>query len=161
MNIIAAADKTWGIGKDGDLIYSIPEDMKFFREMTSGKTVIMGRATLESLPGGRPLPKRRNIVLSRTLDEVSGAEVCKTPEEVGELVRETPSEDVFVIGGESVYRDMLPFCDTAYITKIDKKSEADRHISDFDAMPEWEEVYSSPVKEHEGIRFKFVTFKRK
>ncbi|MBR5542771.1 MAG: dihydrofolate reductase [Oscillospiraceae bacterium] len=161
MNIIAAADKAWGIGKGGDLIYSIPEDMKFFRETTSGKTVIMGRATLESLPGGKPLPKRRNIILSRTLGEIPGAEVCKTPKEAATLVSDTPGADVFVIGGESVYRDMLPFCDTAYITKIDAESEADRHISDFDAMPDWEEVYSSPEKEHEGLRFRFVTYKRK
>ena len=109
MNLIVAVDRGWGIGKDGGLLYSIPEDMKFFRTTTAGKTVIMGRATLESLPGGRPLPKRRNIILSRTLSEVEGAEVCKTPEEIVALLADTPSEDIFVIGGESVYRDMLPY----------------------------------------------------
>ncbi len=160
MNLIVAADLGWGIGKDGDLLYSIPEDMKFFRTTTAGKTVIMGRATLESLPGGRPLPKRRNIILSRTLSEVEGAEVCKTPEEIVELLSDTPSEDIFVIGGESVYRDMLPYCDTAYITKIEAEREADRHLVNLDEDDEWKIVYRSPMKEHEGIHFAFLTYKK-
>lgn len=160
MNLIVAADLGWGIGKDGDLLYSIPEDMRFFRETTSGKTVIMGRATLESLPGGRPLPKRRNIIVSRTLAEVPGAEVAKTPEEAANLVSATPSEDVFVIGGESIYRDMLPFCDTAYITKIEAEADADRFLTNLDESDEWEIVYRSPRKEHNGIYFSFLTYKR-
>lgn len=162
MNIIVAADLDWGIGKSGDLLYSIPEDMRFFRTMTSGKTVIMGRATLESLPGGKPLPKRRNIILSRTLSSVEGAEVCKTPEEIAELLSDTPGADVFVMGGESVYRDMLPFCDTAYITKIDARREADRHLVNFDELPDWEIAEKSEKKTAEdGIGFTFVTYKRK
>lgn len=160
MNLIVAVDRGWGIGKDGDLLYSIPEDMKFFRTTTAGKTVIMGRATLESLPGGKPLPKRRNIILSRTLDKVEGAEVCKTPEEIVALLSDTPTEDVFVIGGESVYRDMLPYCDTAYITKIEAEREADRHLVNLDEADEWKIVYRSPMKEHEGIYFAFLTYKK-
>lgn len=160
MNLIVAVDRGWGIGKDGDLLYSIPEDMKFFRTMTAGKTVIMGRATLESLPGGRPLPKRRNIILSRTLSDVEGAEVCKTPEEIAELLSDTPGEDIFVIGGESVYRDMLPYCDTAYITKIEAEKEADRHLVNLDEAPEWKITYRSPMKEHEGTYFAFLTYKK-
>jgi len=160
MNLIVAVDLDWGIGKDGDLLYSIPEDMKFFRTMTAGKTVIMGRATLESLPGGKPLPKRRNIILSRTLSEVEGAEVCKTPEEIVALLSDTPTEDIFVIGGESVYRDMLPYCDTAYITKIEDSREADRHLTNLDEKSEWKIVYRSPMKEHEGTFFAFLTYKK-
>ena len=160
MNLIVAVDRGWGIGKNGDLLYSIPEDMKFFRTMTAGKTVIMGRATLESLPNGKPLPKRRNIILSRTLSEVEGAEVCKTPEEVVNLLADTPSEDIFVIGGESVYRDMLPYCDTAYITKIEAEKEADRHLVNLDEVPEWKISYRSPMKEHEGTYFAFLTYKK-
>ena len=160
MNLIVAADLGWGIGKNGDLLYSIPEDMKFFRTMTAGKTVIMGRATLESLPGGKPLPKRRNIILSRTLTEVEGAEVCTTPEEIVKLLRDTPAEDVFVIGGESVYRDMLPFCDTAYITKIEAERDADRHLVNLDEEKDWKIVYRSPMKEHDGIYFAFLTYKK-
>lgn len=160
MNLIVAVDRGWGIGKDGGLLYSIPEDMKFFRTMTAGKTVIMGRATLESLPNGRPLPKRRNIILSRTLSEVDGAEVCKTPEEIISLLSDTPSEDIFVIGGESVYRDMLPYCDTAYITKIENEREADRHLVNLDEESEWKITYRSPIKEHEGTYFAFLTYKK-
>lgn len=160
MNLIVAADRGWGIGKGGDLLYSIPEDMKFFRAMTAGKTVIMGRATLESLPGGKPLPKRRNIILSRTLSEVPGAEVCKTPEEIIELLSDTPTEDIFVIGGESVYRDMLPYCDTAYITKIEAEAEADRHLVNFDELSDWKISYRSPMKEHDGTYFAFLTYKK-
>ena len=160
MNLIVAVDRGWGIGKDGGLLYSIPEDMKFFRTTTAGKTVIMGRATLESLPGGRPLPKRRNIILSRTLSEVEGAEVCKTPEEIISLLADTPSEDIFVIGGESVYRDMLPYCDTAYITKIESEKQADRHLVNLDENDEWKISYRSPMKEHEGTYFAFLTYKK-
>ncbi len=160
MNLIAAADIGWGIGKNGDLLYSIPEDMRFFREKTAGKTVIMGRATLESLPGGKPLPKRRNIILSKTLSEVPGAEVCKTPEDILSLLSDTPGEDVFVIGGESIYREMLPYCDTAYITRIEAKTEADRHLVNLDENKEWKITYRSPMKESGGIYFAFLTYSR-
>ena len=161
MNIIASADIGWGIGRGGELLYHIPEDMRYFREMTTGKTVIMGRATLQSLPGGKPLPKRRNIILSTTLAEVEGAEVCKTPSEIAELLKDENSEDIFVIGGESVYRDMLPFCDTAYITRVEAMSEADRHLVNLDDSPDWEIVRHSPMYAHNSVCFKFVTYKRK
>ncbi|MBQ4545394.1 MAG: dihydrofolate reductase [Oscillospiraceae bacterium] len=161
MNIIAAADVAWGIGLKGDLLYHIPEDMRFFREMTKGKTVIMGRATLESFPNGAPLPNRRNIVISRTASEIPGVEICKSPKEAAELVKGEDSNDVFVIGGESIYRDMLPYCDTAYITRIEAKSEADRYLVNFDEMPEWEIVRRSPMYAHNGLCFKFVTYKKK
>ncbi|MBQ9985123.1 MAG: dihydrofolate reductase [Oscillospiraceae bacterium] len=161
MNIIAAADLGWGIGKEGALLYSIPEDMRFFRETTTGKTVIMGRTTLESLPGGKPLPKRRNIIMSRTLEAVEGAEVCKTQEELLALVENENSEDVFVIGGESIYRELLPLCDTAYITRIETKRDADRFLVNLDEDDEWEIVRQSPMYARDGVCFKFVTYKRK
>lgn len=161
VNIIASADIGWGIGRGGELLYHIPEDMRFFREMTTGKTVVMGRATLQSLPGGKPLPKRRNIIISRTLGEVEGAEVCTSPEACAELLKDEKSEDVFIIGGESVYRDMLPFCDTAYITRVEAKSEADRHLVNLDKCDDWEIVRRSPMYANNGICFKFVTYKRK
>lgn len=160
MNLIVAADAGWGIGKDGDLLYNIPEDMRFFREKTSGKTVIMGRSTLESLPGGRPLPKRRNIILSRTLSSVEGAEVCKSVEDVLNLVSEIPAEDVFVIGGEQIYRTLLPFCDTAYITRIEAEADADRHIPNLDEDSNWKITFRSPLKECNGIHFAFTTYSR-
>ncbi len=161
MNLIVAADNGWGIGKDGNLLYSIPEDMKFFRRMTAEKCVIMGRATLESLPGGKPLPKRRNIILSKTLASVSGAEVYATIEEVVRAVENELPENVFVIGGESVYRDMLPFCDTAYITRVDAESNADRFMVNLDEHPEWEIAERSEALNHDGLGYAFVTYKRK
>lgn len=159
MKMIACADLGWGIGKDGDLLYNIPEDMKFFRTTTSGKTVIMGRATLESLPGSKPLPKRRNIILSKTIDAVEGAEVCHDEEELLSLLGEE-REDAFVIGGESIYRGLLHLCDTAYITRVAECREADRHIPDFDADPEWKIAEETESREFEGVSFKFVTYKR-
>ena len=161
MNIIAAADVAWGIGFKGDLLYHIPEDMRFFREMTKGKTVIMGRATLESFPNSAPLPNRRNIVISRTASEIPGVEICSSPEAAAELVKNEDSDSVFVIGGESIYRDMLPYCGTAYITRIEAKSEADRYLVNFDEMSDWEIVRRSPMYAHNGLCFKFVTYKKK
>lgn len=160
MNAIACADLGWGIGKGGDLIYNIPEDMKFFRTMTSGKTVIMGRATLESLPNGKPLPKRRNIIISKTLESVEGAEVCKSPEEVAALLRDEDGENVFVIGGERVYRDMLPYCDTVYITRVEAESDADRCFPDLDSDNEWKIAEKSPRYEKDGLFYSFITYKR-
>ncbi|MBQ8003995.1 MAG: dihydrofolate reductase [Oscillospiraceae bacterium] len=161
MNIIASADIGWGIGREGGLLYHIPEDMRYFKEMTTGKTVIMGRATLLSLPGGKPLPKRRNIILSKTLSSVEGAEVAASPEEIYELLKDEKSEDIFVIGGESVYRDMLPYCDTAYITRVEAKANADRHLVNLDEDSAWEITRRSPMYAHNGVCFKFVTYKRK
>lgn len=161
MNIIASADIEWGIGNEGDLLYNIPEDMRFFREMTTGKTVIMGRTTLESLPGSKPLPKRRNIVLSKTSGDIAGAEICRSPEEIIELLSDEDSENIFVIGGESVYREMLKYCDTAYITRVEAKTEADRHLVNLDECADWMIEKSSPMYAHNGICFKFVTYKRK
>jgi len=161
VNIIASADIDWGIGKGGELLYNIPEDMRFFKETTTGKTVIMGRATLESLPGGKPLPKRRNIILSKTLTEVPGAEVCASTEELCKLIGDEDSENVFVIGGEKVYRELLPMCDTAYITRVEAKTAADRHLVNLDESDEWEIVRRSPMYARDGVCFKFVTYKRK
>lgn len=161
MNIIASADIEWGIGNEGDLLYNIPEDMRFFREMTTGKTVIMGRTTLESLPGSKPLPKRRNIVLSKKAGEIAGAEVCRSPEEIIELLAGEESENIFVIGGESVYREMIKYCDTAYITRVEAKAQADRHLVNLDESSDWQIEKSSPMYAHNGICFKFVTYKRK
>ena len=160
MNAIACADLGWGIGKNNDLIYNIPEDMKFFRTMTGGKTVIMGRATLESLPGGKPLPRRRNIIISRSLGFVEGAEVCKSPEEAAELLKGEAAENIFVIGGEQIYRYMLPYCDTVYITRVEAESDADKYFPDLDADDEWEIAEKSPRYEKEGLFYSFVTYKR-
>lgn len=138
MNIIAAVDRNWAIGRDGRLLVSIPADKQMFREETVGKVVIMGRKTLADMPGGQPLPKRTNIVLSRNpAFSVKGATVCRSVKEVLAKIKDVPSGDVFVIGGAEVYEGFLPYCDTAHITYIDYKYHADTYMRNLDTDPEW------------------------
>ena len=125
MKLIVAVSENWGIGKDGDLLFSIPKDMKFFRETTMGKTVILGRKNLESFPNAKPLPKRPNIILTRDKTfAVEGATVVNSIEEL--LAMPIDFEDAFVIGGEEIYRQLLPYCDLCYVTKVKETVDADR-----------------------------------
>ena len=168
MNQIVNVNLSWGIGKDGDLLCHIPEDMHFFKEMTMGKTVIMGRKTLESFPGGKPLKGRKNIVLTRSLDDgASGTDgspdteliYVNSKEQLFELLSRDSSE-VFVIGGESIYRLLLPYCDTFYVTKNTCTAESDTFYPDLDHEPGLSLVYESEEKEHKDIRYRFCTYKR-
>ncbi|MBQ9756854.1 MAG: dihydrofolate reductase [Clostridia bacterium] len=162
MNIIAAADLNWGIGKNNDLLDSIPEDMKFFREKTMNKAVIMGKNTLLSFPNQKPLPKRLNIVLTR--DEkftCEGAVVCHSIEDAIKVAKESfEDEDIFFIGGENVYSQAERFCDTAYITKIEKTYDADRFILNFDEKDGWKIKNEEMMKTEKGIYITFVTYKK-
>ena len=138
MNIIVAADSNWGIGKNNQLLVSIPADMKMFRQETTGKVVIMGRKTLESFPNGLPLKNRTNIVLTGNKNyKANGAIIVHTIEELLEEIKKYPSDEVYCIGGDSVYKQLLPYCDTAHVTKIDFAYEADSHFPNLDEMPEW------------------------
>ena len=138
MNLIAAVTENWGIGMDGKLLCSIPEDMKYFREKTMGKTVLMGRKTLESFPEGRPLRGRVNIVLSsRPAFRVDGAVVLKSLGEALEELGKYPEDDVFVIGGAQVYELMMPYCRYAYITRMDVLKPADSFLPNLDEAPGW------------------------
>lgn len=138
MNLIAAVDKNWAIGRNNHLLVSIPADMKFFRETTTGNVVVMGRKTLESFPNGRPLKNRANIVLSHNpAYQVPGAVVVHSREELSRELEHYPSERIFVIGGESVYRLLADACDTAYITKFNYAYEADAWFPNLDTRPEW------------------------
>ena len=138
MKLIVAVDKNWAIGKNNKLMWSIPADMKFFRETTQGNVVIMGRKTLESFPQGQPLKNRVNIVISRKPDyQVKGAVVVHSVEEAVEESKKYEGE-VFVIGGESIYRAMLPYCDTALVTKIDHAFDADTYFPSLDQDDEWQ-----------------------
>ena len=133
MNVIVAADQNWGIGKDNKLLVSIPADMKMFREETSGKVVVMGRKTLESFPNGLPLKNRTNIVITKNKDyDAKGAIVVHSIEEALEEIKKYPTEDVYCIGGDSIYEQMLPYCDVAHVTKIDFAYEADSHFPNLD-----------------------------
>ena len=129
MKWIVTADRDGGIGKDGKLLADIPTDMKYFRTKTKGKTVIMGRATLESFPGGKPLPMRRNIVLSRTLPESDAYEVCRSVEELLKLVQDDDSDDLYVIGGGQIYEQLLPYCDEAFVTELEAVFDSDTKIA--------------------------------
>ena len=144
MNLIVAVDKNWAIGLKNKLLVSIPEDMKFFRTETAGKVVVMGRKTLESFPGGIPLKNRINIVLTGNRDyEAKGALVLHTVEDILQELKKYPSQEVYIIGGESIYRQFLPYCDTAHVTKIDYAYEADTYFPNLDKLPEWKVTASS------------------
>ena len=126
MQAIAAVDKNWAIGYKGKLLTSIPEDMKLFKNETTGNVVVMGRKTLESFPGGRPLPNRTNIVLTSFADYQSkGAIIVHSIDELFDRLSDYDTEKIYVIGGETIYRQLIPYCDKALITKIDMDYDAD------------------------------------
>lgn len=161
MNMIAAVDKNWGIGKNNELLVSIPSDMKFFRTVTAGKVVVMGRKTLESFPGGRPLKGRTNIVLTKKADySVEGAVVCHSVEEVLENVKEFAPEDVFCIGGGSIYREFLPYTDLVHITKIDQAYDADTWFPNLDELPDWKVTESSEEQSYFDLTYHFLKYER-
>lgn len=162
MNLIVAADRNWGIGKNNSLLVKIPADMKAFQRQTMGKVVAMGRKTLESFPGGMPLAGRTNIVLTRNLDyRVKGAQTVQSQEELLAELKCYPSEEVYIIGGDSVYRQMLPFCDTAYVTKIDFAYEADSFFPNLDQMKEWEITACSEEQTYFDLEYTFVKYEKK
>ncbi|MEI3363794.1 MAG: dihydrofolate reductase [Oscillospiraceae bacterium] len=157
MNLIVAVDQNWAIGKDGDQLVYLKEDLKRFRTLTSGHTVILGRKTLATFPGGRPLKNRRNLILSRNPQfQAEGAEVFSSVEE---LVKQADG-DAFVIGGASVYEQLLPYCDTAYITKIHAGFPADTYFTNLDQSGEWEVSEESESLEQDGISYHYVTYSR-
>ena len=161
MNLIVAVDKNWAIGKNNKLLVSIPSDMKFFRETTSEKVLVMGRKTLESFPNGLPLKNRVNIVLTSDPDyQVRGAVIVHSIEEALKEVEKYPTEDVYVIGGETIYRQMLPYCDVAHVTKIDHAYEADAYFPNLDEMPEWEVVADSEEQTYFDLEFQFLMYQK-
>lgn len=162
MNIIVAVDQNWAIGKDNDLLVSIPADMKMFRQETTGKVVVMGRKTLETFPNGLPLKNRTNIIITKNKDfQVKDAIVVHSIEEALEAVKDYPPEDVYCIGGDSIYRQMLPYCDVAHITKIEFAYEADRYFPNLDEMPDWEIETESEEHTYFDLEYSFVKYVRK
>lgn len=161
MNMIVAVDKHWGIGYRNKLLVSIPADMKFFRETTTGNIVVMGRKTLESFPNGLPLPNRTNIVLTGNKDyRVKNAVVLHSVEEVLEKLKAYPSDKVFIVGGESIYRQFLPYCDVVHVTKIDRLYQADAFFPDLDAMEEWEITGDSEEQTYFNLEYTFYRYER-
>ena len=161
MNLIVAVDRNWAIGKDNKLLVSIPDDMKFFRTTTTGKVVVMGRKTLESFPNGKPLKNRVNIVLTRDSDyEVKDAVVVHSKEELNSELTKYDTNDIYVIGGESIYRLMLDDCDRAFVTYVDYAYDADTYFPNLDEMDEWALAEESEEQTYYDIEFYFRTYTR-
>ena len=162
MQAIVAADKNWGIGRDGTLLVRIPADMKRFREMTTGKVVVLGRKTLQTFPQGRPLPERDNIILSRNPSfPVKGAAVVHDPEELQKLIADVEPADVFCIGGAQIYELLLPQCDVCHVTRLERSYHADAFFPDLDADPAWELVEESEEQTYFDTAYTFCTYRRK
>ena len=161
MNLIAAVDANWAIGYQNKLLTSIPEDMKFFRETTTNKVVVMGRKTLESFPKGRPLKNRVNIILTRNPSyQVDGATVVHDLDELHKELEKYYSEDIFVVGGETVYRLLLDECDRAYITKIEYSYTADAYFPNLDEKEEWEIVKTSEENTCFDLEYFFLVYEK-
>lgn len=162
MKAILSADRNWGIGYQNRLLVSIPSDMKFFRQTTTGKVVVMGRKTLESFPNGMPLKNRTNIVLTRNKDyHVKDAVIVHSKEELLEELKKYDTDTVYVIGGESIYRMLLPYCDTAYVTKIDRAFQADTFFPNLDEMDEWVMTEESEEQTCFDLEFTFTKYERR
>ena len=159
MDAIVAVYDDWGIGRDGTQPIAVSADRKFFRETTKGAMVIVGRKTLADFPGGNPLPKRVNVVLTRGELAKEGVVACHSPEEAMELAK--TAEKTFVIGGGSVYRQMLPYCDRAYITKVHITPESDTYFPNLDADADWELAEVMQSGEENGISYEMCLYERK
>ena len=162
MKLIAAVDKNWAIGYKNQLLVSIPSDMKQFRQKTTGHIVVMGRKTLESFPGGLPLKNRRNIVLTSNRNyQVKDAVIVHSEEELKEELKKYDTDEIFVIGGESIYRMLEPLCDEAFITKIDHSYQADAQFPNLDADPSWVLKEESEENTCFDLEYVFTVYERK
>ena len=162
MNIIVAVDNNWAIGNKNQLLVRIPNDHKHFREETTGKVVVLGRKTLETFPQGLPLKNRTNIILSRNPNyQVKDAVIVHSVEELLEELKKYNDEDIYIIGGESIYRQMLPYCKVAHITKIDKEYEADTYFPNLDTDDDWQITADSEEQTYFDIAYQFLKYERK
>ena len=157
MQAIVAVSQSWGIGKDGHLLFRISADLQRFKALTTGHTVIMGRKTLQSLPGGRGLPGRRNLVLTRQENFVPDrAEAVHSLKELPALA----DRDAFVIGGQEVYEQLLPYCTRVYVTKVLSDAPADAFFPNLDKDPHWRAVSTGEIREENGLKYQYVEYKR-
>ena len=162
MKLIAAVDNNWAIGFKDKLLVSIPEDMKHFRNETMGHTVVLGRKTLAGFPGGLPLKGRKNIILSRREDfEARGAEIAHSVEELFQMLKDVDSDDIYVIGGGSIYNLLEPYCDEAIITKIDYAYQADTYFPNLDEKSNWEIAETSEEMTCFSIEYHFMLYRNK
>lgn len=157
MKAIVAVDSNWGIGYQGKLLAHIPEDLKYFRKMTIGKVVVMGEKTFKSLPGGLPLTGRVNIVMSNTLED-DRVIVCNSMEDLWTRLEKYDTDDIFVIGGESVYRQLLKYCGEVYVTKIKATYKSDRYFNNLDKDNNWKLISEVGGKSKKGLEYKFTRY---
>lgn len=161
MNLIVAVDENWAIGNKNELLISIPADHKFFRQETTGKVVVLGRKTLETFPQGLPLKNRTNIILSTNSSyQVKDAVVVHSVEELLKEVEQYNTEDVYIVGGESIYRQMLPYCKVAHVTKIDHSYEADTYFPNLDEDSKWQITADSEEQTYFDITYHFLKYER-
>ncbi|MBR2870198.1 MAG: dihydrofolate reductase [Clostridia bacterium] len=159
MKAIVAVDRKWGIGKKNDLLFSLPEDMKYFREKTAGKTVCMGYNTLLSFPNSKPLKNRVNIVLAPEGVTRDDCTVVYTLEQLSKELKKYNTEDVFVIGGAMFYRTMLPYCSEVLVTKVDADGGAEVFYENLDDLPNWSCVSEGEPIESNGLTIRFTIYK--
>ena len=162
MNLIVAVDENWAIGNKNSLLVSIPNDQKFFRQETTGKVIVLGRKTLETFPGGLPLKNRTNIILtSDTNYQVKDAIIVHSIKELLEELKKYSSDDIYIVGGSSVYEQMLPYCDVAHVTKIDHAYVADSYFPNLDELPEWKITADSEEQTYFDLEYVFYRYERK
>ena len=161
MNLIVAVDENWAIGNKNELLIKIPADMKMFRQETTGKVVVVGRKTLETFPNAQPLKNRTNIILSTKEDyEVKDAIVVHSIEELLEELKQYKEEEIYITGGETVYRQMLPYCNVAHVTKIDRSYEADAFFPNLDEATDWQVTAESEEQSYFDTTYTFLKYER-
>ena len=161
MDCIVAVDENWGIGKDNDMLCPISTDLKRFRAITTGHVLVLGRKTLESFPNKKPLPNRTHIVLTQNRDyEAEGVTLCYSVEDLPAVLKQYEGEEIFVVGGGSIYKQMLPFCKKAYVTKIYDTFPADTYFPNLDKEEGWTLVEKGEVQEEKGVRFSFDLYEK-
>ena len=159
MQAIVAVDKKWGIGKKNGLLFNLPADMQYFKQLTYGKVVVMGSNTLKSFPNGNPLKNRVNIVFFPNGDKRNDCIVLDTFEEVLSEIKKYPPNDVFIIGGAMFYKTMLPYCEKAYVTKVEADGEAEVFFENLDALSQWECVNEEKEIQTNGYNIRFTVYK--
>ena len=162
MNIIVCVDANWGIGYKNELLVRIPSDQKFFRETTMGKVVVMGRKTLDSFPQGKPLKNRTNIVITsnKELEKRDEEIYVNSVEECLELLKNYNDDDIYIIGGASIYKQFLPYCSKALVTRVDREFSADTYFPDLDKDPEWKITKESDEQTYFDNTFEFLVYER-
>ena len=162
MNAIVVVDKNWAIGKDNDLLVHLPGDLKYYKEKTTGKVIVIGRKTLESFPGGRPLPNRTNLVLTSNPEYKNPhCTVCLGEAAMLKELENYPTQDIFVSGGQSIYDLFLDRCDTVYVTKIEDEYPADRYFRNLDEDDNYHVTWESDLQEDKGTKYRFLKYERK